>query len=757
MKHKRFLPSFVFLIKSSVKLLFKISIRYSSQRYINSMILGSLFYIYKTVLRNRCLQKFSTAKISTSFGLSINFNVVASKISCSERPNLGICWYHTSPSCASPSHPISKSSALSFIYLPRLTLEEEGLIQNICAALMRDQWDYLEQYASQLNNGHLVTGVLQHLLSNADLSLRFFIWTEREKGVKHSIGSYCAILEALVRAGRFIYIEPYVHKMAQNNTDSVFEVLKSLLKTFKGWDSAPFVFDLLYKSYLSSGMVKEALEAFHQLKIHGYLPTVLSCNKILSGLVKLNCLEHAWKFYREMIHYEISPSRYTLNIMINSLCKWGEIEKAMDYFSRIVANGFVPDIVTFNPLIEGHCSKGNVKEALTLFNVMYRKGLKPDAITCIALITGYCKAKQFHEARRLLKKMPSMGLTANLATYNMILNGFCEQGMLDYAFQVRNEMVEKGFVPNLVTYTALIQSLCKKERTRQALRLLKKGIAEDGLVPDCVIYTILIHGYCKQGKTREGLWLQNEMLKRGLMPDTITYTVLINGFSKKGEIKKAKVMFDEMLKRNLVPNCFTYTTLIYGLCKKGDLLEASELLDDLRGKGFALSTVPYNALIDGFCKNGEMKKAESLKNQMMKDGLVPDSATYNILIAGHCKKGNIQQALHSLSEAKDGGFVPNAYGYDVVINGLCKEGNKREVKQLFKEMLSRDLAPTNGTCSAVVSSSTLSEHSNMVDALEVHDAMDEKFLSEADNLLNKLDKQDFLPDVSCYHLLAKEC
>lgn len=174
-------------LNSSLKSSWKTSNFYISQRNPHSTSLRFLCINRQVSAASSsgCYPTLSISRISrncalTESLLNPNCHCIHYQLCYSQKPHWIWSKYSTRPDSLRPAFSnqyITRSSLLPYIRIPPLTIEEEGFIHNVCSAIMQSRWDSLQQFAAQLN-AHLVTGVLQHLLSDADLAVRFLLGRE---------------------------------------------------------------------------------------------------------------------------------------------------------------------------------------------------------------------------------------------------------------------------------------------------------------------------------------------------------------------------------------------------------------------------------------------------------------------------------------------------------------------------------------------------------------------------------------------------
>lgn len=104
--------------------------------------------------------------------------------------------------------------------------------------------------------------------------------------------------------------------LVSSKVDFCSESFDALVYSYRVCDSSPRVFDLVFKTYAHLRKIRNATDVFCWMKSYGFLPTVESCNALLSSLLKLNRGDIAVKFYKEMQRSRISSNVFTFNMVV---------------------------------------------------------------------------------------------------------------------------------------------------------------------------------------------------------------------------------------------------------------------------------------------------------------------------------------------------------------------------------------------------------------------------------------------------------
>lgn len=448
--------------------------------------------------------------------------------------------------------------------------------------LIHSDWPKLDKLASGLSLFR-VKHVLLKLLNDHLLSFKFFKWFGLKNPSFRNLETHSMILHILTKHRKFKSAEGVLREVLDSGSVNFgSELFEALVYSYRVCDSSPRVFDLVFKTYAHLRKIRNATDVFCWMKSYGFLPTVESCNALLSSLLKLNRGDIAVKFYKEMQRSRISSNVFTFNMVLAAYCKLGKLEKAVAVFKEIESLGFNPTVASYNTLIGGYCKQGLLSSALKLKDSMIRNGVNPNDITYNTLIHGLCEEGKLLEANKIFNEMKGANVTPNTVTYNTLINGYCQVGNNDMAGRFFEEMSRNEIKADILTYNALILGLCKEGMTKKAAYLVKE-LDRKKLVPNSSTFSALIIGQCARKDSERAYQLYKSMIRSGCHPNEYTLNVLMLALCGNEDYNGGVQVLREMLDRGIAPNSYTLTDLYKGLrlCGKDELVsKLSKEIDD---------------------------------------------------------------------------------------------------------------------------------------------------------------------------------
>jgi pentatricopeptide repeat protein len=195
-------------------------------------------------------------------------------------------------------------------------------------------------YIAKSPTSENVIQVLLKRQNDAKIALHYFYWVEREMGFVHGIESYCVIIHILVRAKKYAKARSLLEfVLAKEGNRGAVVVFDNLMKTYTLCNSVVDVFDLLLIAYGSSGMVRDGVQSFRQMVIHGIVPSTLSRNVLLNAVAKSDLMFLTGEIFREMRGKGMALDCYGYSIMIHCCFRDRKLGDAVVVFDEICGKG----------------------------------------------------------------------------------------------------------------------------------------------------------------------------------------------------------------------------------------------------------------------------------------------------------------------------------------------------------------------------------------------------------------------------------
>ncbi|CAI9279217.1 unnamed protein product [Lactuca saligna] len=593
-------------------------------------------------------------------------------------------------------------------------LSQSELVDRICRLLVLRRFTAISTLSFDFSDD-LLNQVLTKLKLNPNACLHFFKLASKQQKFRPHVKSYCRLVHILSRARMFDETRAHLRVLVgfcEEDSRLGLYIWHQLVRFYREFGFSPTVFDIILKLYAEKGLTKNALYVFDEMCRLGRVPSLHSCNGLLSGLVRKKEFHSVFVVYDQMNTIGLVPDVCTCSIIVNAYCKDGKVGRAAEFMREIEEDiGVEPNIVTYNSLINGYVSIGDLISAKGVLRLMNNRHVFKNVVTYTLIIKGYCKQGKMEEAEKLLKDMkkenPSFILDEQ--AYGVLIDGFCQIGKMNHAVRIQSEMLKAGLKLNLFICNSMINGYYGYFREgfiSKAFDLCEKMV-HDGIDVNIVTYNTLLKSFCQDNNINKALQLWHLMIKRGVLmlwkqflakgfiKPVIGFNIMLNGLCKMGKMDEAEKVFDKMKELGCPPDKITYNTLVDGYCKVGNMEMALEIKDTMDTKSIPLSIEMYNSLITGYfrCGKMKMKRVTDLLGEMHNRGIIPNIVTYGALISGWCKEGKLDKAFTTYSEMKEKGFTPNVIICSTMVSSLYRNGMIDEANMLLHKIMDFDLLP----------------------------------------------------------------
>ncbi|KAF1896838.1 hypothetical protein Lal_00034539 [Lupinus albus] len=409
------------------------------------------------------------------------------------------------------------------------------------------------------------------LKNNPHLALRFFNWTQSNSICHHTLSSYSTIIHLFARARLYKHayhtIRTAIRTSQYDDEHCRFDspplnLFETLVKTYQGCGSSPFVFDLLIKACLESKKLDPSIEIVRMLLSRGISPKVTTLNSLIFRVCKSRGFDAGYAIYREIFRlddpkYEISkrgsgfkvnPNVHTYNELMLCCYQDALFEKVGEIWNEMEC---APNTYSYTLRMASLCDEGRVEDAEKLWEEMRNKRIEPDVISYNTMMGGFCNIGDVGRAEEFYREMTSGGIESTASTYDHLVKGYCNIGDVDSAVLVYKDMYRKDFCPVPSTIDVVTRLLCDKGRVKEALQLVRNATGKFGLVPKGNSYETLIKGLCAEGRMEEAFKIQAEMVGKGFHPNSKIYAAFIDGHVRQGNEELAGALRKEMLQTQI--------------------------------------------------------------------------------------------------------------------------------------------------------------------------------------------------------------
>ncbi|KAJ0961072.1 hypothetical protein J5N97_000973 [Dioscorea zingiberensis] len=385
--------------------------------------------------------------------------------------------------------------------------------------------------------------ILSGLRNRPHLALSFFHFSRCR-----DLLSFCAAAHVAARSRlRPAALSLLRSAVRLHDSPAIFE---TLAKTYRSFDSAPFVFDLLILAYLDAKKIDRAVHIVRLLRSRGIHPLLPTSNSLIRSASKLNGSDAGLELYRELFgsdNLRVSPNVQIFNTLLLAMYQDGQSDRVDEIRVEMERFRVDPNVFTYSVLLAGVCDDGTrIREARELWEEMAGRGIKPDIMAFNTMINGYCETGEMEKAEELYRDMVFDEIEPTCTTYEHLIRGHCKVGDLESAMMVYTDMKTKGFSAGVEVVDKVLDEMCKRGRVDEGLVVLREEMKREGFSPSRRSYEALIGGFCDRGEMEKAAKLQAEMAGKGFAADEKVYVAFVEGYRKMGDEEKVLRLCDEM-------------------------------------------------------------------------------------------------------------------------------------------------------------------------------------------------------------------
>lgn len=438
-------------------------------------------------------------------------------------------------------------------------------------------------------------------------------------------------------------------------------LVDSVIQACRGKDSESPVLGFVLECYSSKGLFIESLEVFRRITIHGYVPSVRSCNALLDSLQRENEIKLAWCVCGALIRNGVLPDYVRIALI---LCKNGKLERVV----RLLDMGIVCNALIYKLVIDCYCERGNFSAAFHYLNEMCNRKFDP----------GFC-------------------------AYNSILDGACKYENDEVIQIVMGSMVEKGLLPKLLLseYDSIIQKICNLGKTHAAQMFFKRARNEK-IELDNATYGCMLRALAKDGRVKEAIGVYLVILESGVTVKDGCYHAFVNVLCEEDPSQEVSKLMGEIIGKGFSPCGSKLSKFITSLCKNGRWTEADDLLNVTIEKGLLPDSFCCSALVEHYCRNRQIDSSIALHEKIKKVKGSFDVATYNVLLNGLFMEKRIEDAV-SVFDCMRSQNLLSSTSFTIMVSGLCRERELRKAMKFHDEMLKMGLKPDRATYKRLIS------------------------------------------------------
>ncbi|XP_047943865.1 pentatricopeptide repeat-containing protein At4g39530-like [Salvia hispanica] len=295
-----------------------------------------------------------------------------------------------------------------------------------------------------------------------------------------------------------------------------------------------------------------------------------------------------------------------------------------------------------------------------------------------------CNGKSIH-ARVIVS-----GPDPDVQSGNHLLTMYAKLGNIDYAQKLFDGMP----VRNLVTWTSLISACSQMGLLEKALNCFREMILEDGITPNHYTYVAALSACAHIRALRNGKEIHARIFKIEETVNSFVNNSLVNFYGKCGLLKSARLVFETISE----PNTVSCVSLITSYTQSGDNDEGLRIFLRSLRIGVKINEFTYVSILHACAALLILDVGKQVQALAVKSGVRIDPYVVTCLINLYVKCGDLEHASRALREAEK----PSITAWTALIGGCVHLGKSREAIDLFQELISAGLKPSEQTFACVL-------------------------------------------------------
>lgn len=471
-------------------------------------------------------------------------------------------------------------------------------------------------------------------------------------------------------------------------------------------------YNALIHAYCLAGEAEKAEETKERMLLHGFLPTPVTYNTLLSLYARwpASRTAEAVEKAEALVHEMQTSGRGSLDVysfctLIGLYNRGGMPERATRTYQSMLLLGLKPDLHIYSAMIALYGRRGLPEEAAVLYEKVKAQGLSPDATILTSMLGVYQKLGRVDDAAAVAAAIEDLGQGIDAIVSSAVISFFSKAGRLGDAVRVfeaarrefgrprprnlRGAAPRPSVEPPVEASSETLLGASVEGPRALAVRSASGQGEEDVQRPSRRPV-----GRDSVGPTpdRRGMTLGRRKGRKREPVDAVLLSAMIDAYGKAGVVDKAEALFQELqaLEAPGYKNLVAYTSMISLLGKHGRVEEAQDLFSQLRAAGVLLDSLVFNAMLDALAKGGQQEPAQRLFHEMMQAGPTPTVYTYTILIDMYGKDGNLMEASKAFGHMLQRGLRPSVVTYNSLIHMFAQAGMHNDAHALYQRMWEED-------------------------------------------------------------------
>eukprot|EP01018_Ginkgo_biloba_P000568 Gb_34520 [translate_table: standard] len=323
-------------------------------------------------------------------------------------------------------------------------------------------------------------------------------------------------------------------------------------------------------------------------------------------------------------------------------------------------NGNSLGVNTYVRLLQGCISRKALAEGKRVHAHIIKTGTEAAGLSLgNHILHMYAKCGSVADAHKVFDKLQ----VRNVFSWNTMIAGYANCGSIENASRLFNQMPVK----NAFSWNTMIEGYVKCQRIENARHLF-----DEMSVRNVFSWNTIIAGYAKCGRLGNARELFDKMPER----DGVSWNVMIAGYAKHGPGEEALKLYWQMRQLGLKQDKFSLASVLSACAGLADLQHGKQIHVPVIKVGFESDAFVESALVD------------------MTD-VKTDNVTFVSVLSACASLATPEQGKQVHAHIIQSRFESDVYVGSALLDMYAKCGSIEDARQLFDEMLERDLVSWN--------------------------------------------------------------
>ncbi|EXB63826.1 hypothetical protein L484_021099 [Morus notabilis] len=337
--------------------------------------------------------------------------------------------------------------------------------------------------------------------------------------------SHVTLVSAISACARLLYVllGSQVHKLAMK-----FGLARDVM-----------VGTALVDMYSKCGCWWRASNVFEELSGDRNLVT---WNAIISGMMLNAQSLRAVLLFRRLITDEgLQPDLAIWNSMIGGFSQLGKGTEAFKYFKLMQCYGISPNSKSMTSMLSACSGLSALRSGKEIHGYATRMHAKIDTVMATALIDLYMKCGHSSWARRVFYWFNVK--PEDPAFWNVMISGYGRNGDDESAVEIFDQMVGAKVPPNAATFVSVLSACSHSGQVDKGLGIFGMMITEFGLKPNPVHFSCMVDLLARSGRLEDA----RELVQGLLEPSASVFASLLGACRAKLDSELAEEMAKKLL------------------------------------------------------------------------------------------------------------------------------------------------------------------------------------------------------------------